>query len=246
VCGAENVVVFDKAAAAAQMDEADTTNDRRAVVYARNASQQIAAEMGLDYLLQLDDDYNWFRHSWLAPGEEKYPPPVPSDYVRSTFVKRMDDVVEAMLTFLDDTDADCVAFSQGGDHVGAGMTRRRRGLLRKAMNALFLRTDRPVEFLGRINDDVNAYIVHGSRGALFLTVLGVQLNQGVTQHRPGGMSEVYLESGTYTKSFYSVMMAPSCITVRVLVTVGNRYHHKILWWNAVPKILSERHRKVAA
>ena len=79
VCGAENVVVFDKAAAAQGMDEADTTNDRRAVVYARNASQRIAREMGLDYLLQLDDDYNWFRHSWLADGAEKYPPPVPSE-----------------------------------------------------------------------------------------------------------------------------------------------------------------------
>jgi hypothetical protein len=111
------------------------------------------------------------------------------------------------------------------------------------MNTLFCRVDRPVEFLGRINEDVSTYVVAGSRGDVFLTVLGVQMAQGPTQQNAGGMTELYLASGTYVKSFYTVMMAPSCVTVRVIASVGHRYHHRILWQHAVPKILSETHRK---
>jgi TET-Associated Glycosyltransferase len=231
--GADNVIMFDKAAVAQTFDTADTQEDRRSIVYARNASAQIARDLGLHYFLQLDDDYTSFRYRWYEDGK------APTTFMRTT----MDDVVEAMLTFLDDTGAATVALSQGGDHLSGNYRELRLGLLRKAMNSFFCRTDRPVQFLGRINEDVNTYVTLGSRGELFLTVMSLQLDQSRTQASTGGMTDVYLTSGTYVKSFYTVMMAPSCVSVRMMRTKHRRYHHMIRWDHAVPKILSPKYRK---
>ena len=80
----------------------------------------------------------------------------------------MDQVFDLMLDFLDDTGAATVAFAQGGDQIGGVKGGNfKQGIVRKAMNTFFCRTDRPVGFLGRLNEDVNAYVVHGSRGCAF-------------------------------------------------------------------------------
>lgn len=229
-CGAENVIQFDKRAIAETFDTADTQPDRRTIVYARNACFGIARDLGLDYFLELDDDYTSFLYRY-AEGQTKF----------STMMRSMDAVVEAMLDMLDGTGAKTVAWSQGGDH-GSGV---RHGLLRKAMNSFFCRTDCPFVFVGRINEDVNTYVLAGSRGGLFLTVTGLQLNQAQTQQADGGMSEVYRDSGTYLKSFYTVMMAPSCVTVRNQGMDHMRLHHSISWDHAVPKIISEKYRQAS-
>jgi hypothetical protein len=72
-----------------------------------------------------------------------------------------------------------------------------------------------------------------------------QLNQAQTQTNPGGMSELYIDNGTYVKSFYSVMHAPSCVKVALLKAFNQsgRIHHKINWHHTAPKILSEDCKK---
>ena len=49
--------MFDKLEISKKFDEFDNFDDRRAIVYARNASFEIAKKLGLKYFLQLDDDY---------------------------------------------------------------------------------------------------------------------------------------------------------------------------------------------
>lgn len=231
--GAEDVVVFDKAEIEDQIDVADTTGDRRAVVYARNAVYRIARDLGLDYILVLDDDYGAFYYRYVDRAGK----------LRHMMMQSFDDLAGAFLDFLDASGAATVAFSQGGDHFGGDPNNVREGLRRKAMNSFFLRTDRPVEFLGKVNEDTTAYVVHGSRGDLFFTVMGVQLNQPDTQSNAGGLTDIYLDMGTYVKSFYTVLMAPSCVKIRTMGRYDRRYHHNVTWDHAVPKILNERYRK---
>lgn len=59
------------------------------------------------------------------------------------------------------------------------------------------------------------------------------------------MSETYLESGTYVKSFASVMYAPHSVKVSMMGRVDRRIHHRVNWGTAVPVIVSEDVRKVA-
>lgn len=232
--GAENVIQFDKKAVAETFDTADTQNDRRSIVYARNASFQIAKDLGLDYFLQLDDDYFRFLYRF-AKGNVIY----------STPIKSFDKIVDLMLTLLEDTGAATVAMSQGGDHMGGIGGNVSKGVLRKAMNSFFLRTDKPVTFVGRINEDVNTYVLQGSRGDLFLTVTALQLNQIQTQKSDGGMTGIYLDSGTYVKSFYTVMFHPSSVKIKTMGKTDRRLHHSIRWENTVPKIISSKYQKVS-
>lgn len=229
--GADRVIVFDKTNAVA--DTADPTDDRRVVVYARNASFGIARDLGLDYFLQLDDDYNWFAHRIVHDGK-----------LRAAMFTDMDAINEAMLTFLDDSGAVTVALSQSGDFMGGALSPSVTvGLKRKAMNSFYFRTDRPVTFLGQINEDVCLYVTAGSRGDLFFTVPRVSLDQAQTQLQEGGLTDIYLTSGTYVKSFYTVMMAPSCVQIATMGRTSRRFHHHVTWDHAVPKIISDRHRK---
>ncbi len=111
------------------------------------------------------------------------------------------------------------------------------------MNSFFCSTERPFQFTGRINEDVNTYTSGASKGYLFLTIPNVSLKQTDTQSNDGGMSDVYAAQGTYVKSFYSVMFSPSSVKVAMLNTERSRLHHRVSWNNAIPVILNEKHKK---
>ena len=234
----DEVLIFSKTEIAKRFDEGDNFNDRRAIFYARNACFDLAAQVGCKYFVQLDDDYTAFfiRHN----SEGRYG----SARVKTT----MDEVFASLVEFFEKSGAQTVAISQGGDHIGGGGTIDVKGgqgtpsLRRKAMNSFICSTERPFKFVGRVNEDVSTYTSAGRRGSLFFTVIQAQLNQLQTQANAGGMSEMYAASGTYVKSFYSVMYAPSCVQVG---TMGDprspryRLHHKINWHATAPKILRE-------
>jgi hypothetical protein len=78
---------------------------------------------------------------------------------------------------------------------------------------------------------------------LFLTIPNISINQQQTQQTEGGMTDVYLEYGTYVKSLFSVMYNPSSVKVSTFETKHKRIHHRVSWNNAVPKILNEKHKK---
>lgn len=79
-----------------------------------------------------------------------------------------------------------------------------------------------------------------------MTLMQVMIVQRATQLNPGGMSEIYIDIGTYMKSFYSVMCCPSAVKVSVLGSDKSRMriHHSVKWECAAVKILSEAHRKI--
>ena len=227
------VYVFDKLDIANRYDEVDRGSDRRAIFYARNACFEIAKELGYKYFLELDDDYVKFRSRVNQDGK-----------FATIYHTDLDSLFEAMLQFLDDSKAHTVAFSQTGDFIG-GMESRvyRERLSRKAMNSFFCTTDRPFKFIGRINEDVNTYVSEGSKGKLMFTVADATLDQLQTQSNSGGMTELYLDSGTYVKSFFTVITNPSSVKIYEMGFAHKRIHHLIDWNKAVPKIISSSYKK---
>ena len=234
--GTDKVIMFDKLEISKKFDTADMSQERRTVVYARNACFEIAEKLGLTYFLELDDDYNKFSYRKEIDGL----------LTQRVNVKQADKMFELMIDFLEKTQALTVAFGQGGDYVGglnSGLYKVQ--VKRKAMNTFFCTTKRPFKFVGRINEDTNTYVLYGSRGHLFLTIRDVMIHQLETQSNKGGMTDVYLNSGTYLKSFYTVMMCPSCVKISRMgnTSTSKRIHHRIDWNSAVPKIISERYKK---
>ena len=232
--GAENVIMFDKLKKSLEFDTMDVKDrDRRAIVYARNACFDIAKDLGLKYFLELDDDYTEFR-SRMWDGEK----------LTSVYVRDMDPIVDAMLEFLETTPSITVTFGQTGDFIGGKECKLyKEKLLRKAMNSFFCSTERPFEFIGRINEDVNTYVSLGSRGKLLFTVSDIALNQLDSQTNKGGMTGLYMAAGTYVKSFFTVVANPSCVKISEMGCGHRRIHHSIDWNTAVPKIISDKFRK---
>lgn len=233
--GSDYIIIFDKAAAYERTDTMDNFHEHRAIVYARNEAFRIAKDLGLTYFLMLDDDFTGVLIRF--PDNKKLASKTPK-------WESLEDLFEAMLEFLDSSGASTVALAQGGDLIGgieSGMYWK--GITRKAMNSFFCRTDRPIAFCGTMNEDVTAYTTLGGRGELFFTFTHAHIIQVSTQATAGGMTEVYQESGTYVKSFYSVMASPSCVKVGMFYSKNKRIHHKIDWESAVPKIIREEHRR---
>lgn len=229
----DKVIQFDKLAISEKFDTMDTQKDRRTIVYARNACFELAKKVGVRFFLELDDDYTAFMYRY--PDSKKL--------MHNNF-RDLDSVFSSMVDFLIDTQADTVAFAQGGDFIG-GLNSGTYGkkVLRKAMNTFFCDVERPFKFIGRINEDVNTYTRLGSTGWLGLTVTDGQINQKQTQKSKGGMSNVYLDSGTYLKSFYSVMAMPSAVKIQEMGDKNKRIHHAVSWEHCVPMILNENCKK---
>jgi hypothetical protein len=232
----DRVIIFNKLDISRMFDTGDNIQERRSVVFARNACFKIAEDLGVEYFLQLDDDYYEFRFNFS-----------PTLRYQSKQVKSLDGLFECMLRYYKKIDALTIAFAQGGDLFGGGNS----GVLssikikRKCMNTFFCSVHRPFQFLGRVNEDVNTYTNLGNRGALMFTVFNANINQTDTQLNSGGMTELYLNEGTYIKSFYTVMYAPSCTKISFMGENHRRLHHKVKWDNAVPCIINEKHRKPA-
>lgn len=163
----------------------------------------------------------------------------------------MDTVFQALCRFIDRTGVKTIAMAQGGDFIGGpnGTSRFVKDIHapRKAMNSFFCRTDNPINWVARMNDDVTTYVVNGIRGEIFLTTNQVSLDQGKTQHNSGGLTDMYLAFGTYAKSFYSVMYHPAAVTVKLLNSRSNpRLHHQVYWRSTTPMIVRETVRKTEA
>jgi hypothetical protein len=241
--GAGMVLVFDKPHYASLVDSCDNFQNRRTTTHARNACFDLAKERGFEYFLVLDDDYTAFEHTFDKDGNGS-----------DVLVKDLASVSTHVFDFIEsDHRIKSVCFMQGGEIIGGlhkldkiNRCAARRGIYpfvkRKAMNSFFCKTSRRFWFFSRLNEDVNTYINLGNRGDLFLTIPDVHLNQIQSQVSKGGMSDAYLASGTYVKSFYSVMISPSTCKVTANKDL-HRLHHKISWNNAVPKILDEVHKK---
>lgn len=221
------VLQFSKAEVAKWTDEGDNFQDRRVILYARNACFDLARQVGCKYFIELDDDYTAFLYRLSRNG--------------NNMTGTLDRCLNVMLEYYKATPALAIAMAQGGDHLGTeSHTLNAR---RKCMNSFLCSTDRQFKFQGRINEDVNTYTGLGLVGELFLTIIPIQLNQDTTQKNKGGMTDIYLDSGTYIKSFYTVMYCPSAVKVGLLKDPrddkAGRLHHKINWHKVAPKILRE-------
>lgn len=226
-----DVVQFSKDEVVKRFDIGDNfTGKRGVIIYARNACFDIAREIGAKYFIELDDDYTQFTFRFNNGGEFK-----------EKGIKNLDKIFALMVDYFVSLGPRCktLAMAQGGDFIGGknGAFGEKIFLSRKAMNSFMCCIERPFDFVGRINEDVNTYTSRTYRGDLFLTINSVCLHQKQTQGNKGGMTDVYIDNGTYLKSFYSVMYHPSGVKVAMMGDKHKRLHHRIDWNATAPKIV---------
>lgn len=235
--GEEFVKIFDKKAMSDSIDEGNNFDNRKVIIHARNASFDIAKQLGIKYFIQLDDDYSAFDFRIDTESTENCGAIKP--------IKNLDLIFNKLLNYYLSIPALSIAFAQGGDFIG-GINNGKgsyRFNKRKCMNSFFCSTDREFRFVGAINEDVNTYTTLASRGDLFLTIPFVSITQSATQSNKGGMTDIYALNGTYVKSFHSVMMQPSSVKASMMNANNKRIHHSIAWKNTTPMIVSQDYKK---
>lgn len=240
----QDVLIFSKDEVARYTDQYDNSLERQGVLWARNVCWKLAKEQGYRYFIQLDDDYVYWGYKRFGKGHRNSSTQL-KEYHKWHMKNALSTILEAFIRLLETTPVQTIAFAQGGDYIG-GEPRRTR-FKRKAMNSFVCDTEKPFLFRGRLNDDVNTYVALGRTGDLFFTDMVVLLDQMRTGTNAGGMSEVYQKSGTYAKSFFTVMASPSSVTIYELDNKTNggqkRLHHKINWSKTVPLIIPEGLKK---
>ena len=232
--GEENCYVFNKKKYIEKSDEI-ARGDTRSALYARNACFDIARELGYSYFIELDDDYNDF--SWKFDARGRY---------KQRIMESLGFVWKRMLEyFISVPSMVSICMAQGGDFIGGNGNKKTTAItpMRKAMNTFICSVDRPFEFKGRINEDVNANLYGTYRGQLFLTLNQVMVNVEQTQANAGGVTEVYRELGTYQKSFMSVVVSPSSVMLAMMGKKNMRLHHNVEWKYTAPMIIAEKWRK---
>ena len=233
--GEKNIYIFNKKEISKKFDEADNFNNRKTIVYARNACFEVAKKLNIKYFMQFDDDYTSFRYRFFN-----------NKYITKSGPKNLDVYFDILIDFYKSINAKSICIAQGGDFIGGescGMISNYINSSRKCMNSFLCSIDRPFKFNGRINEDVNTYTYLGSKGNLFLTIPNIALEQMQTQKNKSGMSDIYKISGTYVKSFYSIIYSPNSVKIKLMGFKNNRLHHSIDWNSAVPKIISEDYKK---
>jgi hypothetical protein len=229
--GEETVVYLDNDDALPETDRGDNFEKHDTPLYTRNQLWDLADDLGYEYFLVFDDDYTNIQYRF--DNEFNYNPSTTRDF---------DAYINSAIKYLESADLDTLCMAQGGDFIGGVKSHMAESVKtsRKAMNSFLCKTDRPFNFRGTMNDDVNTYVRAAQYGKLFLTSNVMSIEQETTQQNEGGITDLYKSEGTYVKSFYTVLYAPSCVSLTELSgRSADRIHHKISWRNAVPKIVPE-------
>lgn len=232
----DKVIVFSRDEAANLTDIGDNLPDRVGSIYPRNMLNDIAKKLGYDYMIVLDDDYTRFSYRRCF-----------GNILRTFRVKQLGAIFDACIKYLAENPIiKYFSFAQEGDFIGGADSFEDIGFKRKAMNVYFMRIEddeKKVQFKGRMNEDANTLLYLGQRGSLIFTINDVSTKQCLTQRIAGGLTEMYKKNGTYQKSFYSVMMAPSCTKICSMGNVNDRIHHKITWNKVCPMVIREEYKK---
>ena len=229
------IYVFDKAKEDEITDNCDNLKHRKTALYARNAAFRIVKELGFRYFVQFDDDY---KH-WLYRIGPNYT-------YKPRLIQSMDAIFDIYLDFFIESKANSIAMALGGDFIGGSENEITKtwAIQRKCMASWFCDTEKPLQFSGHMNDDCSQYTVGGRRGKLYIQSYMTSVETLPTQSATGGMTEAYKNNGTYVKTMYTVIQAPSCTKIRRMGRTNMRIHHEIQWNNCATKIIREKWKKV--
>lgn len=232
----DSVIVFDKRAQAEKTDTFFNGEELRAVVYARNASFEIAEEMGLKWFVNCDDDIS--RFDFKMPIEGK---------LKTAKIRNMDAVLESVIRFMEDTGTRAVSFSEGGNYIG-GVNGKVRGGVNWMLSHFFMfRAGDPMRFRSVWYEDRIFSNDKAKEGLPIFGLMQVAITLPTPESRAaekqeGGMHEAYEESGAYIASFCVAMAHPDHEKVYIGYK-GKRWNNKRRSVAAGPKIISSRYQK---
>lgn len=198
----DNVLVFDKMK---YVNEAETGLSQpyiKFALFARNAIEDMARDMGLSYFVMADDDLIKFRI--------RYPD---GDKLRSLVIDDMDKLLETYIDFMEESNVATTCFASHLNFIGGVKTipDADSPKLRMCFNFYLRSVKYEVKWLSNICHDRITSIVFGRKGQIWLQVPFVQYDMrelyGINN---GGNSDTYRKISDFHRSFFPVVFLPDC------------------------------------
>lgn len=208
------------------------------VLYARNFIEDAAKQLHLDAFMMCDDDILNFVFRPLDEVNKK---------VLRAKITDINEVLQSYLEFLLEQNLDCLGFGTpnfyfgGYDNYASGDYLTRRSV----SNFFFRNVKREIRWVMPM-EDFNTAITYGNVGKLFLSPAFVEVEVAPQYTQKGGdskkdgMSLYYENTSSFTRAYYSTMIAPSYCSPRMW---KGKYVPLMSKDNAYPKIISSRYKR---
>ena len=227
----ESIIVFNKKQYAEITDTMTNSGNVKSVVFARNAVQDIAKQMGLDCFAVADDDIDGIKIRKNCDGK-----------LVARKIKKGNLLFKDLCKILKSSKCVyAVGIASDGSYIGGVDGRYQKGLDIGRANQFFIhQVSKQVEYKGISNEDEIAYSKYSELGKLFVEVMDISKSSPERGTNLGGLNEMYKSMNSYTINFYSIISRPDCIK---LALKNDEYKLIKKWEYAVPKILNERYKR---
>ena len=230
--GEDRIIVFNKARFIQSTDTGLHTPVPKFAVFARNAIEYIAKELGYQTFMMLDDDITKFRIR-LPEGNS-----LKSYQINGQF----DAIIENSVDYVLNCDIACMGLGFCNLYIGGvGNFNKENPRQRLCAEAFIRNTAHPISWRLNMVEDMITSIDAAMRGDVWFQFLPIQceikMSEGTVE---GGNSDVYRQLGMYKISFMPVIAYPSSNAVKL---------GKKTWISTttpdkcIPKIISSRYRK---
>lgn len=227
----EKVLVFDKEAYVEQVDTMTNQIELGTVLYARQASIDLARQKGYRYFMQIDDDMTAFS---IRYEDDKK--------LKGFKIDNFDKLVELFVEFMRGADIAVTGFGNSGGYIGGLNGKFAKGYTRSVAGVYIIDSAKDIEFKGIINEDYNLSAEYSKVGVLIFEILAIAFTTAQRGTNAGGLQDLYDENGTYAMNAYSLMIAPHCTK---LIMKNDRIVTRTNWNNHHPFIINKKYKKGA-
>lgn len=208
------------------IDNSDTglqNPQRKCILYAKNAADDIARELGLLAYVVADDDILRFRHRWKEDG-----------VLYSLRVRNMDKVVSEYAEFIYNNNIAAVSFGDIRIYIGGNIK-----VERIPYNFVFVNTAIKYKWHSAMYEDTITPILENNLGKLTLELPQIQYDMKPSDNNAsGGMTDVYNMMSIYSRAGMTMLYHPSCVKY-----ANNLVGFELSKDKAFPKLVSGGYKK---
>lgn len=232
IYGKHNILVFTKQDYIETTDTGLSNPYRKFAVFARNAVEDLAVLLELDYFMVFDDDITKIRFRYDDNGSLK------SQSLNGV----IDDVFQKCIEFMSDTGIHCTSLGFCNVYRGGTECLYIETSRNKLCAEAFIR-DTKIKVNWRLNmvEDLITSLDYNRKGDVWLQLLPIQvdivMSEGVVE---GGNSDAYNDFGLFKLNFMPTIAYPDCNKLRYF---KGKWKTVLKEKHSLPKLISSKYRK---
>jgi len=231
----DNVIVFDKIEYVKRTDCGLSEPKINFAVFARNAIEDIAKNMGYRFFGMFDDDVKKLRFRYEEDNR-----------LMSAEVTNLDKVIDAIIEYMDSCNIATTSFAAVPAFIG-GLNRLDQrnldsGKLRECFNVIFRNSLYDVNWGLNMHEDRITSMMCGRKGQVWQMFLFIQMDLGeLFGKNEGGNSEVYRTMDEFHQVFFPTLVFPDSVYVSYY---NQHFTPRVIGENNIcNKIISGRYKK---